>query len=418
MSSVARKLFLELYIETTPGWMRERRRKFADLARKHGIELRPILAPDAKLGQPIPTYFEDIEQADAYWIRAPHLLDDERTRDTILRKLRDGSSWVILDFDRNYISAHNEFLKPFELAGTFVGAFRTPDARPEHQRVIFLNREQHPSAFRDSLLFDGVKDLEVSGVHGLLHHGAAQSVLAIPDGVVELIDTSQDFFTDWPVPELSCMAVWRPPRGRGGLLVLGANPEADPVITMFGDRLPGIDAGDNAQFCRNLLRLIDELPSAPVFDWTEAYRLLSQIESNLYQITSHVLRKAFGPNWWSDAIPEAIRQKCAARRESEHGQYPDHAYLELIEYKKLWAKHWSRIVDEAARNKSAFPMEKAEAERLFESIHPVRKKGAHPTKVAAVGQLRPSVDEKDVLERSAQLIVKAYRSVTGLSGVE
>jgi hypothetical protein len=266
-------------------------------------------------------------------------------------------------------------------------------------------------------LFDGVKELVVSGVHGLLHHGEAQSVLAIPDGVVELVDTSSDLFTDWPVAELSCMAVWRPPRGRGGLLVLSANPEMDPMVTMFGDQVPGIEGGDNERFCRNLLRLISELPTPPVFDWTEAYRLLSQIEANCYWITSHALQRVFGADWWTAAVPEAIRQKCAVRKVAEGAQYPDHAYLELMEYKKLWIKHWPLIVGAASTSAGTFHMEKKQAEDVFESIHPIRKKNAHPTKVAAIAQSRPSTSEREVLERAAQLILQAHRSVVGLVGV-
>ena len=207
------------------------------------------------------------------------------------------------------------------------------------------------------------------------------------------------------------------PRGRGGLLVLSANPEMDPMVTMFGDRVPGIEGGDNERCCRDTLRLIGELPSPSIFDWTEAYRLLSQIEANCYWITSHTLQRAFGADWWAAAVPEAIRQKCAARKLTEGGQYPDHAYLELMEYKKLWTRHWPLIVGAASTSEGPFPIEKKQAEDVFESIHPIRKKNAHPTKVAAIAQSRPSRSEREVLERAAQLILQAHRSVFGLVGV-
>lgn len=159
MKTVAPKLLLELFIQTNPG-EKSRRAEFARLARDFGIELRPILIPGVGEGDPVPAnYFEDIERAAAYWIREPHLLRVEATRTEILARLRAGKTWVIVSFDRNYMAEQNAFLAEFGVAGTWVGAFRRPDDRPEHQRLVFLRRDEHPSSFRDPLLFANVNEL-------------------------------------------------------------------------------------------------------------------------------------------------------------------------------------------------------------------------------------------------------------------
>jgi hypothetical protein len=73
-----------------------------------------------------------------------------------------------------------------------------------------------------------------------------------------------------------------------------------------------------------------------------------------------------------------IRKKCAERREEEDGQFPVHAYLDLIDLKKIMEKHFA-LFDAAFREVGRTGGRK-ELEWL-ETLNKLRRFVGHPLKV-------------------------------------
>ena len=212
------------------------------------------------------------------------------------------------------------------------------------------------------------------------------------------------------------MEVWRPQRGHGGLLVLSGSALSDPTELVFGHWHPGIDASDNRRFARNLLRLVADLPTPVPFNWTAASGLLSQIESNCYLVTRRILEQGFGENWWDKGVPDSIREMCRRKKEGERGQFPEPAYLDFIDYKKIWSTNWAQF--EALLSEVSSPtVDKNFFLSQFQNANPIRIKIAHPTKVVVTGQGRPSDEERQLLEAMARAFVQMLNRIEGLNAV-
>lgn len=404
------RTLLELRIENEPR-ISDSLSKFRGLARASGLDFRPIHLQGLKEGERVPEqYFEDIRSAHGYWVRWPGLLlHDEFSNKTVMRRIRSGEAWMVLHADRNYRADYEGLLKEFGIAVTDVGVFRADAASQLHPRVVGVDRDIDAGAFRDSLLFRGVKALSLSGIHGLICNGDSQAVFAVPDRDIELVD-ERDLFTSWPSPEIPCIAIWRSPEGRGGLVVLSCGFYRDPYTGPFGDYFPEIAGCQNEQLCINLLKLVADVPVLH-FGWDEAAAALRQIESNLFQVTKSVLASLYG-DWWEGGVAEAIRDKCRLRRDGEKGVLHESAYMELLDYKRIWKAQWETFRTVLA-GQGINTSSKDRALGFFDRIHPIRLKVAHPTKTTAAGQHMPTSAERNDVTEVSQLVIRMYQAVIG-----
>jgi hypothetical protein len=408
------RTLLELRIETEP-CIDDSLSRFRSLARTHGLNFRPIHLPGLQYGGLVPEkYREDIKTAHGYWLRWPGLLEDEFTNQVVMPRVRSGEAWMIAHADRNYRAAYDSLLKEFGIATTDVGVFRAAAVARKHPRIVEVDRQIDAASFRDSYLFRGVNCVSLTAIQGLICTGDSQSVLAVPDRDIELVD-ARDLFTSWPTPEVPCIGIWRSPVGKGGLIVLSCGFYRDPYSGPLGDYFPEIAGEQNELLCSNLLRLIADVPIAQ-FGWDEAAAAVRQIESNLFEITKGVLTTLYNDNWWDSGVPEVVRAKCRARREGEHGAFHDSAYMDLLDYKKIWKGHWDALRPVLDRQGLSVT-NKDRALSFFDRVNPIRQKVAHPTKTVASGQNIPSDEERDELKSSAKLLIRIHQDMLGLRTV-
>jgi len=254
------RTLLELRIETVaPAFATSER--FKSIAKARGFDVEPIRLPGVRSSEPVPSaYWSALSDATAYWIGDPALLAHDETRKLVEEKLSKGAIAICdvrLPSFENALGA--SFFEDLGIEPTPVGAFATRyDERYGHPRLIQLSRSEYPMAFRDSRLFRGVQSLLVQGANGIGCSGYAQTVLALPAEMVDVVDLRTDFSVDsFPKPELPIAAISSREDWSGQVIALSTGILHDPYIGPTGHQFPGIEAEDNRTFAENLIRILD-----------------------------------------------------------------------------------------------------------------------------------------------------------------
>jgi hypothetical protein len=77
-------------------------------------------------------------------------------------------------------------------------------------------------------------------------------------------------------------------------------------------------------------------------------------------------------------VPEPIRIECSKRQEQEDIARPNHAYLDLIAYKKIMESNWTEF--EPALKAVGWHGGKQKSLSWFDRLNEIRKTTAHPTR--------------------------------------
>jgi hypothetical protein len=179
----------------------------------------------------------------------------------------------------------------------------------------------------------------------------------------------------------------------------------DPYTGPTGVAFPGLTAANNEQLAKNLLKIVQTAARAGEDSWEDAYRLITSIEYNISRITHLVMSAEYGADWFGRGVAEAIRRKCAERAIQERKGLPPHAYLDILDYKKVWHAHWPALV-------KLMPMEKRQASnddgvRFFEQLNEIRRLAMHATKQLVGERPKPTADELKCLQEN----MKAMREL-------
>jgi len=106
---------------------------------------------------------------------------------------------------------------------------------------------------------------------------------------------------------------------------------------------------------------------------------IDQIQLAMNRLTLHMLGKHYGENWWFEGVPNAVRLKCAARRQEEKGKHKIEQYLDLIDYKTIASSssNWSKIFQPYF---SLGDQQGTKAEKLnwIGKLNEIRKTVSHP----------------------------------------
>lgn len=328
-----------------------------------------------------------VESADALWLPDAHLLDQIPQFDAAIeRAVERGARALVTAQEPPIKFIQRRGVERLSLKVVSDGPW-APDLRP-HPRLIELT-EEHPYAFMDPRLFKGVSRLVLQQPDPLTVRGAAASrILTIPLPPFSLVDGRSDTFVRLPKPELPVAALVAPDDWKGEALVFGAGLLHDPYGTEW-QAWPGIEAGDNGVFAKNVANWLisGEGSSRRDAGWLEVYRLISEIEYFIAEITEAKL----GPEWYSLA-PASIHQKCEARAADEKKGLHPAAYFDLTDYEKLWSQAWESKFLQFCRERGLGESKK-KGLSFFGSLNELRKPTMHATKRRVAGLSEPPAEK-------------------------
>jgi hypothetical protein len=398
------KLLLDLRIETVPSAYPSQYQRFSALAREAEIEFAPIRLPGLRLGGPVPDeYWAALRGASAFWISTPVLLAQPETFALVEKKLQEGAIAVCSVRIQGSMEVPGAaFFENLGIAPTPIGAFALEhNAKYDHPRLVQISRDQFPTAFRDTQLFRSVSSLVLQQPNGLGCSGYAQPAIALPADAIDVIDLRTDYRVfDFPKPELPVVAVSSRDSWAGRVIAMGADVFHDPYVGPLGDEFPGIGAEDNEQFARNLLRLIQSTPSVRGATWEDAYRTVRSIEYNIFWITKIVLSAAYGEKWFDAAVPEGVRNKCVERSAQERKGFPPSAYIDILDYEKVWRAQWTYVgplLGDTSRNAGT---------KFFGRLNDIRKLTMHATKQISIDRAAPTAGELAELDQLSGHVIR------------
>lgn len=378
--------------------------QFMEVARREGLEVSTIKLP-GDIGDKVDVerLYEQIERAQGFWIRQPQLLDDARAREILESRLQAGAvAFVELGWQSQ---KGGSYVQSLGLEATSIRAVRKESNAADANlpaMLMTLSREDHPSAFRDAALFRGVDNLLLQQANGIGCLGSnTQPVIAVPSSAIRVLDMRTDYFVqNFPRPELPIFASAGKTNWRGQILASNVGLFADPYKGILGDYFPAIDGADNRIFARNLLRLIANGVAPPAYDWEQVFALISRIETSLARVTDIALRKKAGGKWFRITVPQELQIKCAGRAAGENSNFPVEAYLDLIDFKKIWKANWDQFAPLLAHVKP--PLTKAEFLKDIQAANDIRKPAMHATKRVLAGVPQPGRDTFIRLTRIAE----------------
>ncbi|MBL8419938.1 MAG: hypothetical protein JNK92_04810 [Dechloromonas sp.] len=378
--------------------------RFIQIAANEGLAVEAIRI-DSDVGNDVSykEMLETIRNAHGYWITDPYLFQNPGIRTIVESRLAEGALAFALPRFDSELGA--EFYQDLGIEATPIRAVRvsTPsDEGLHHPMLMRLSMETYPFGFRDPVLFQGVREVLLQQANGIGCFGIAQTILAIPSDQVKLLDVREDSFVgNIPRPELSVVVSSSRSDWRGRVIASSAGLFHDPYVGPLGDQFPGISAGDNAIFARNLLRAIASGTASEVHDWLYVYSLISQIEIGVSQVTDTTLSRVSGDGWFHSRVPESIVKKCTERRSSESQTFPVAAYLDLIDFKSIWKACWADF--EPLLLAVGLPSSKTSALRFLQEVNEVRKPAMHPNKRFHIGIPEPSKEQVSKLQEYARL---------------
>lgn len=349
---------------------------------------------------------EEIHSAHGYWIRQTHVVNEDGFREIVEERLREGAVAIAelrgvpqREDDHHFFRLHGFETSPIRLVRRKVDAVEY-----RSEMLVPVDKASYPTGFRDPSLFKGVTKLVLQSAHAIGCFGDAESVLAVPGKDVKLLDIRTDyFFANAPRPELPVIATSSHADWKGRIIGLNASLFHDAYDNPFGGHFPGIDAADNRIFARNLLRIIGS--GAPSPDpWDTVSALVGKIEEEVALITRQVLSGEAQRDWFLEFVPSEIQVKCEERRESENHAFPPAAYLDLIDYKKIWKQNWDRF--SPLISAAAPPASKSASIGFLQRTNDWRKPIAHPTKRVFGAIESPTKEQLYRLEEDWKLVLR------------
>lgn len=268
--------------------------------------------------------------------------------------------------------------------------------------IVELLADEHPYAFRDPALFKNVSRLVIQQANGIACFGNAVPVLALPSRIIRLLELRSDLFvSEFPRPELPIIASVAKREWKGRIVAVNAGLTHDAYTGMLGETFPGITAADNEQFAKNVLRTIALGQPSREFGWQDVFRLISEIEMRLARTTNIVLSRVAGEDWFSTCVLSGVKEKCHERLQHEQSGFPASAYLDLIDYKRIWSDQWVLFgklmlqLDPAASKTNSL--------RFIQGLNDLRKPAMHPSKRYYAGLPPPDHSIENELRQYAQL---------------
>lgn len=346
--------------------------------------------------------------AHGYWIRQTHIVNDENLRGVIEERLREGAVAIAelrgvpqKEDDHLFFRMHGLETSPVRLVrrDTETLEYGSP-------MLVAVDKTSYPIGFRDPSLFKGVTRLVLQQANAIGCFGGAEPVLTVPAKGVKLLDIRSDyFFANASRPELPVIASSSHDNWRGRIIALNGSLFHDAYDNPFGGHFPGIKAADNAIFARNLLRVIGGGVPSPD-PWDSVSALVGKIEENVALITRRVLSEKSQQDWFFELVPSEIQTKCIERQRSENQAFPPAAYLDLIDYKKIWKQNWDHF--SPLINAVAPPASKSNSIAFLQRTNDWRKPIAHPTKRILGGVEPPSREDVARLEEDWSLAVRLH----------
>lgn len=351
---------------------------------------------------------EFIRKAGGFYLRSHSIIGDAACRGEITRQISSGKRLLAsLDPNEDRVRSVNLFLEKYGIKGTTIGILRRDEDAPDVPPWFFpardwpqdfeLIRDVDAACFRDAALFNGVHSLKLSSPLLIEYGGRAFPTLVLPEKGSGLIDKVRDLPADWTARELACVVSFYEQHSQGAVLAYSGS--------LFADSLMGF----NKAFASNLLRWLKQGAQnepSPV-------DLVRQIEENLLITLQSILGRNF-EDWWRTAVPEAIRVECSARQERAKTILPKHAYLDLLDYKRIIEYNWNRF--EAALCEVGWKGGKQKALAWLDRLNDIRNIVAHPTRAYFSGPL--SRDDRAFLDEcfSRVLRMSTHRPPVGEQG--
>lgn len=366
--------------------------QFAKLLQANGIETTGVDWNSAGGSKEERTAFvvQAIESADALWLADARPLDVPQFEDAVERRLVAGARALVTTFDKRVQLLERRGVEPLPLRIFSNGPWGR-DIPQDQQRLLDVNVDDHPAVLRDSQLFKGVRRLVLQQPNAISIRGyAASRVMALPIPPFDVTDAG-DLLVDQAKPELPVAAMVSPEEWRGQALVMNLGVAHDPYDNSLGASWPGITAGDNAVFCRNIATWLrgGQPPAAP--NWGDAYALIVELEIRIYETTKNLL----GSTWFA-TVPERIREKCEKRRADEGARFHASAYLDLTDYEAIWKQSWDAVFSMRCAS-AGLGDSKKKGLAFFGSLNELRKFAMHPTKAAATGRPGPAPSDLEFL---------------------
>jgi hypothetical protein len=282
----------------------------------------------------------------------------------------DNGKRMFVRVDPNHLSAFNAFIDPYHITATDLRV------RYRHRRPlveIVLPEEVQSTGFPE--LFEGVRVLSIQQPNLLKYGGDAASIVDIPlTSDLIVADGETDLVADWSRPTATCLAAYEPKMGDVRVVVSFGGILGDPYTPIAGP-MPGISAGDNKVFGRNLLWWVSR-PSAVTArpEVVEAFKLYDRIESELAEYCKRVVSRSV-PDWFN-TLPEGTRIKCIER--SADSSFPPSAFLDLVDCVKLIRTHWELF--EPDFHRCGWLGGKNKATKWISTLNEIRKTVVHPVR--------------------------------------
>ena len=306
-----------------------------------------------------------IETADAFIIKDGVVLSEFSKQ--LRSRIANGARIVVIP-DRNRLTETNAFLGEFGLAGTDYRILPKASAG-----AIALTIPRSADCYLDRELLEGVDIATFNSLRAVYFERDALPVL-LANQESWAVDTTTDFEVTWNRLKLSCIARWEGASG-GAVVVLGDN-----VFWDNGRRwtdlslMPGIQ--QNAMLSANLLRYLGRMAAVTVSPAQHCERA----EKNLATFVLTAVKLHFGEEWWADAIPQNIREKCAVRQEQEvKRKFPREAFLDIVDLKAIIEKQWS-LVFQPYFKQIGESQGKDKAVAWIDKFNELRRLVAHPLK--------------------------------------
>jgi hypothetical protein len=329
--------------------------------------------------RPVEDPQEWLRKAGAFYLRNGSIISNSSSRDEIAKEISSGKRLLVsLDPNKDKLGLMNLLLEKYGIKATSFGIFRGAEDVPERDRPqdFELIRDVDPACFRDAALFNGVDSLKLSSPLLIDYSGRAFPTLVLPEKGSRLIDKETDLPEYWTARELACVVSFHELNSTGAVLAYAGSLFTDSLL------------GSNKAFAANLLWWLKQgartEPSPGDTEPSPSDHLVRQIETNLLKTVQSILGRNF-EDWWRNAVPEPIRVECSARHERTKTILPKHAYLDLLDYKKIMEYNWDRF--ETVLYQAGWKGGKQKALAWLDRLNDIRNILAHPTRAYFSGPL-------------------------------
>ena len=169
-----------------------------------------------------------------------------------------------------------------------------------------------------------------------------------------------------------------------------------------------IAAGESIADCvQSTLRFVQGLtPTSPFhfvtltwrtdddLEYEDLGRVLNRIEVTLCRYVLRVLQDEHASRWWVGGVPQTTRVACAERQEQEAHlvELPKHAYLMLIDLRKIVVANWPLFQDAMQRLSGKSGRDRSTD--WIRELNEVRKYWAHPIKQIYSGPMSADLQKR------------------------